>query len=512
MHNARIALLASLLSGCGGTTTPAAEDFSFPATFQFGSAIAGFQVEMGCPTTAAAECEDRNSDWYTWVTRPELVKDPAIFIEGDAPSKGPGFYELYAADLDRVKNELHHNALRLSIEWSRVFPTATDGITGYDALKKAANPQALAFYHAVFTAMKARGIKPLVTLNHYSLPSWIHDAYGCHVDITTCKLRGWLDHDRILVEMAKYAGFVAEEFGADVDQWATLNEPFTAVIVTAYLFQTPARTNPPGVALRIDEAKAAFQTMIEAHARMYDAVHAADTVDADGDGKAARVGLVYNLQASTPDNPDDAQDQKAIANFNYLINQAFLDGVGKGDLDAQLDGHPVHRDDLANRLDFLGVNYYARATTQGSPGSFFPKISPLLTFNPITLPLDYNYSKGIYEVLMWARRYGVPLMITEAGVDVATSAKDPATWIVETLGWVKRAIADGAPVEGYFYWSLMDNYEWNHGMTFKMGLYAVDPGDASKKRVARPAVATYGSVAAAHAIPSDLAAKVPPRN
>src|SRR4051794_23166524 len=99
MQTSRAALVASLVvAGCGGPTG-APEDFSFPATFQFGTATAGFQVEMGCPTTPAAECEDPNSDWYAWVTRPELIQDASLFIAGDAPSKGPGFYELYAGDL-----------------------------------------------------------------------------------------------------------------------------------------------------------------------------------------------------------------------------------------------------------------------------------------------------------------------------------------------------------------------------------------------------------------------------
>src|SRR5581483_360536 len=144
------------------------------------------------------------------------------------------------------------------------------------AIKAAASSDALAFYHGVFSAMKARGLTPLVTLNHYTLPSWIHDAYGCHVDLDKCTKRGWLDHDTILHEIAKYAGFAAREFGGEVDLWATLNEPFTAVVVAGFLLPSESRTNPPGVMLRIPEAKAAAVAMIEAHARMYDAVKAND--------------------------------------------------------------------------------------------------------------------------------------------------------------------------------------------------------------------------------------------
>jgi beta-glucosidase/6-phospho-beta-glucosidase/beta-galactosidase len=501
----RCLLLVPLLAA-GCSSGP--EDLRFPKGFLFGTAIAGFQAEMGCPTVDPARCEDRHSDWYDFITRPELVQDPGLFIAGDPPSAGPGFYELYPHDLDRAANELHNNALRLSIEWSRLFPTATDGIEDPDALRAAASPDALAYYHALFSAMKARGLSPFVTLDHYTLPSWLHDAVGCHVDITTCTKRGWLDHDRILHEMAKYAGFVGREFGGEIDRYATLNEPLTAVVLAGFLFQTAQRTNPPGVTLKTDEAKAAYRTMIEAHARMYDAVKAADTVDADGDGQAARVGIVYNLQAVAPDDPKYAQDVTGVANLAYVENQMFLDGVAKGLYDANLDHQQVMRADLAGRMDFIGVNYYARTITQGTPSSIEPDVSPLLTFDLLTLKYDYAYPRGIYEVLQFAKRYGVPLVISETG-----AADDPAgstaAWIVRTLTWVKRAMHDGVPVEGYFVWTLTDNYEWNHGMSIRLGVYAVDKNDPQKTRVARSAVQVYGRIAQAGEIPRDLAKLYP---
>ena len=117
--------LACLISACSSSP-----NLKFDKSFLFGSATAGFQVEMGCPTISPDECDDRNSDWYEWVTAPELVGDSTLHITGETPDHGPGFYELYAQDLDRAANELHHNGFRLSIEWSRVFPTATDGIDG----------------------------------------------------------------------------------------------------------------------------------------------------------------------------------------------------------------------------------------------------------------------------------------------------------------------------------------------------------------------------------------------
>jgi beta-glucosidase/6-phospho-beta-glucosidase/beta-galactosidase len=499
-------VFACAVVGCSSTPAPPPESFDFPAGFLFGTAIAGFQVDMGCPSMNMS-CLDPNSDWYTWVTKPELVSDMTTHVTGEPVTNGPGFYELYPQDLDRVKNELKNNGLRLSIEWSRVFPTSTVGIEDNAAIKAAASPDALAFYHGIFSAMRARGITPLVTLNHYSLPTWMHDAYGCHVNLDTCTARGWLDHDRMLHEIAKYAGFAAREFGGEVDLWATLNEPFTAVVVAGFLLPSDTRSNPPGVMLRIPEAKAAAITMIEAHARMYDAVKANDTMSA-GAGGPARVGLVYNLEAVAPKDPTDDVDVQAAKNLSYLLNDVFLNATIDGNLDAKLDGTTVHRGDLAGRMDYLGINYYARLIASGA-ASPFPTLSPLLTVSIGSLTnQDYDYPKGIYEVITLAKKWKVPMYITETGVDDPDTGKN-AAWLVRTLAWTKRAMNEGANVQGYFWWSLMDNYEWNHGMTFHMGMYGVDPKDPAKQRRPRQTVGVYAQIAKSSTISKDLLTTYP---
>lgn len=506
---AGVLTLALAFSGaCSSSDATPPETFELPKGFLFGTAIAGFQVDMGCPSQVPG-CVDPNSDWYTWVTKPELVSDSSTHVRNDPVSRGPGFYELYPQDLDRAKNELANNALRLSIEWSRIFPTSTVGIEDPSALQAAASPTALSYYHAVFAAMKARGLVPLVTLNHYTLPSWIHDAYGCHVDLDKCTARGWLDHDKIIHEISKYAGFVAKEFGGEVDLWATLNEPLTAVVLASYLLPSDSRSNPPGVQLRIPEAKAALFTMMEAHARMYDAVKANDTVAASGDGPPARVGCVYNLEAVAPNDPSEPGDVEGAKNLSYLVNEVFLNGTIRGDVDTNLDGNTTHRDDMAGRMDFLGINYYARLVVTGGP-VLFPALSPMLKVSISSLnSYDYDYPRGIYEVVTLAKKWAIPMFITETGYEDAQDSGASAAWLVRTLAYTKRAIAEGADVRGYFWWTLMDNYEWNHGMTFHLGMYAVDPNDAQKTRRARKVAAAYGRIAREGAIPQDLVQQYP---
>lgn len=515
----QISLPALLLAGACTVTTPGRQDDGeavlpaamtspFPEGFLWGTATAGFQVDMGCPTEPVETCGDPNSDWYQWVTDPDIKA--AGLVEGDDPHEGPGFWELFEADFDRAKNELGNNAFRMSIEWSRIFPTSTEGIsnpTDYAALATLANEAAIERYRAIFAALKARGMTPAVTLHHYSLPLWMHDGVECHFALTDrpprdCARGGWLQPERIIPEIAKYAGFVAHTFGGDVDIWLTQNEPF-AVVIPGYMQPTPAeRTNPPGVAdLTLARPMAVARAMIEAHARMYDAVKAADTIDADGDGKSADVGIVLAMSPFRPSDPDSALDRQGAKNATYIYQLLFLDAITRGAWDVDVDGTVDEtRDDLKDRLDFMGINYYTRVTVRGLGASFASGV-PLATFLPEVI-WEY-YPPGIYEMIMLVHeRYRLPVMITENGTNRVGEAVFGPTFLLHHLAWVKQAIEEGADVRGYFYWSLMDNYEWNHGFGMRFGLYTVDR--TSKARTLTAAGKLYGEIAAAGRFDPDL--------
>ncbi|MDP2272206.1 MAG: glycoside hydrolase family 1 protein [Archangium sp.] len=480
----------------------------FPEKFYFGASTAGFQVDPGCPSGA---CVDTNSDWYQWVTSGSELQDLKELITFEPLDHAPGFWELYEQDFDRAQKDMGLNSIRLSIEWSRIFPTATDGLEG-DALAAVASAENIAAYHAQFAALKARGMTPLVTIHHYTLPLWIHDGVACHKDLSTCTKRGWLDRERIIREIAKYAGFVAKEFGGEVDLWATQNEPF-AVVLPGYLLPSKDRVNPPGLSYKFVEAKAVMNAMIEAHARMYDAVKANDLIDADKDGKASLVGLVYPITPTKPKDPENRLDVKAAENIFYLYNTAFLDAVTLGKLDADLNGKPDAPEpveSLAGRMDYLGLNYYTRITVKGTDTASLPLLSSISNFDPFSLELWEDYSKGIYDIQMFVKeRYAIPMMITETGTDAASDGTKVESWLVRHLEWTKRAIKDGADVRGFFYWSLTDNYEWNHGMNMKFGLYGVE-NDAAKTRTARSAVATYANIIKKGDISAELLTKFPP--
>ena len=488
--------------GCGsddaGKASDPAPTYAFPAGFLWGTATAGFQVDMGCPTMAADSCEDRASDWYQFVSDPALVKDKSLHISGQPVSIGPGMWELYDADFARARDELHNGAIRVSLEWSRLFPdAAADAATTLDELDAHVDTKARDHYHAMFQAARARGLQLLVTLNHYTLPLWLHDGKACNANLDTCKDKGWVDHDRIVPRIALYAGWCAREFGKEVDLWATLNEPF-AVVLSGYLLPSADRTNPPAVVFEWETGVAVAFTMMEAHARMYDAIHAADQVDVDNDGKTAMVGLVPNLVAMRPADPNNPDDAVAVEHLAHVYNRVFLEATVLGKLDRNLDGvFEETRDDMKGRMDYIGVNYYTQIRAQKKPIPGASALFPYLDSSPdLAAGVWLDDPAGLGEMVTWAAKsYGLPVIITENG----TSRDKTTAWddyVRPHLIALHDAMADPeVRVLGYFYWSLLDNYEWNHGMAMRFGLYGVDTDDATKPRTLTPLGAAYGEAA-----------------
>ena len=484
----------------------------FPDGFLFGTATAGFQVEMGCPTLGD-ECTDSNSDWFAYVTDPNVkgIRRLDLADIEDPRTHGPGHWELYETDFDLAKNTLHNNAIRMGIEWSRLFPEPTDDLNTDEELDAAVNQDALNHYRAMLSAARERGLQPLVTIHHYTLPTWIHDGAGCTLDFQSCRERGWLDRERIKREMSKFAGFLARQFGDQVDLWATQNEPF-AVIASAFLYQTQERSNPPALFLDADAAREAFIAMVETHAAMTDALREKDTVDADGDGDPVGVGIVHAMAPVHPRDPDNELDRSAQQHAFYLWNQLMLDACSLGRLDDNLDGEAEVRPDLEGKLDWIGLNYKMSMTLSGEAESALPELSPLLDINPFNIDLTRVDPRGLYEMMQFIQqRYDLPIYITENNGRQLWNQDEEleSQYVAQNLMWVGYAIEQGVDVRGYFYWSLLDNYEWNHGMSVDLGLFAIDANDSSKKRTARSVAELYGSICEERAVGETLRERYP---
>jgi beta-glucosidase/6-phospho-beta-glucosidase/beta-galactosidase len=357
-----------------------------------------------------------------------------------------------------------------------------------DELAEHVDSDAVAAYHDYFDAILIHGMEPMVTLNHYTLPLWLHDGKACHDDFENCENRGWDDADRLTEMLGLYSGFAAREFGDQIEIWITLNEPF-AVILAGYLSPGADRTNPPGVA-EPTVAISLIETMIEAHAAIYDAVHAEDPV--------AQVGAAPNLVAATPNDPDDELDQTGAMHLDYVYNRAFLNGIVHGEIDSNLDGQADEvRSHLVGRSDFIGINYYTRLAVDGLPLSLVSGYE-WVDFLPAGNLWD-EYPEGIAEVIAIGTSYDLPVYITENGTATHENATD--RFLIPHLESVHSAIVEGHDVRGYFIWTLIDNYEWNHGMSMTFGMYEVDL--ETKERSLREIGAAYGEIALERRLPHD---------
>ena len=484
----------------------------FPRSFQWGVAEAGFQSEMG-----RGHWLDRSSDWWAWAHDSKNVEDGVV--SGDLPENGPGFFARYKQDVDLAARRLHMKAFRLGIEWSRIFPAETRGVHGLRELDEVANHHALRRYRAILERIRARGMRPWVTLNHFTLPRWIHrplvmrDAFarrGSEDPPPKGLGRGWLDPGTA-TEFRKYSDYLSWKLGDLVDDWITINEP---VVLTANGYVNlpgVASGFPPG-ATNFPAAKIALLHLMDANRMAYDAVKAHDL--------HARVGVVQNMIAWTPADPTSADDVRATRHADYVFNRLFLDAAVKGYRDTNVDGrvsqaerHPR----LGGRADFIGVNYYFRGRVSALPGSI-SKAIPLLDFLPsttyrspaapgapecpTTCSGDHGseiYPRGFRQVLREAGGYGRPVVVTENGIGTSDDAQRRA-YLKSHLRALRDSMrANEADVRGYFEWSLTDNLEWNLGYGQHFGLYGFDPRTLARRE--RGSARLYAKVAESGELP-----------
>jgi beta-galactosidase len=484
----------------------------FPRSFQWGVAEAGFQSEMG-----HGQWLDRRSDWWTWARDRRNVHDGVV--SGDLPEKGPGFLARYRTDVDLAAERLHLGAFRLSLEWSRIFPRSTRAVHGLRALDAVADHAALRRYRAILERIRARGMTPWVTLNHFTLPRWIHRPIatrrafaGIGADDPPPKglARGWLDRGTVS-EFRKYSDYVAWKLGDVVDRWMPINEP--VVLTASGYVNLPGVASgfPPGVT-SFAAARTVLLHLLDANAAAYRAVKRRDP--------GSRVGVVQNMVAWTPADPGSAADVRGARHADYVFNRLFLDGAVKGYRDTNVDGRvsPAERHPkLAGRADFIGVNYYFRGRVSGLAGSISKSI-PILDFLPATTyrspaapeappcPTTCSgdhgseiYPRGFRQVLAEAGGYGLPVVVTENGIGTSDDAQRRA-YLKSHLHAMRAAMrAKEADVRGYFQWSLTDNLEWDLGYGQHFGLYGFDPRTLARHE--RASARLYAGVAQSGELP-----------
>lgn len=357
---------------------------------------------------------------------------------GERAGEACDHYRRFREDLDRVKS-LGLSAYRFSVEWSRVEPRPGE----YDE-------EELAHYREVVQACRERGLEPMVTLHHFTNPGWFDDLGG-------------FEDPANVGHFVRFSKRVFAELSDRVTLWATINEP-NVFVVQGYLFGI----FPPGV-MSLSRAARAYWGLLRAHTEVYRELKSMPN------GDRASIGLVMTLFQLDPWRRYSPIDWVAARVGSGFFNDAALRYLKTGVFEVGIRGwRRFVREDNRGRGagDFLGLNYYSHVRV--TVGWLKPYLSARYRPGEVMTDMPYaEYPEGFYRALKSAAEVGLPIYVTENGI--ADARDDRRERFIERyLHAMARAIEDGVDVRGYFYWSLLDNFEWSEGYGMRFGLYEVD--------------------------------------
>ena len=440
----------------------------FPSSFTWGVATSAYQIEG-----AANEDGRGASIWDTFTHTKGKI------IDGSTGDVACDHYHRYAEDVDLIAS-LNVDSYRFSIAWPRVQPLG----------EGAWNEAGFAFYSRLLDKLNEKNIAAHITLYHWDLPQALQDKGG------------WLNRETT-VHFAEYAAEVARRFGHRAATIATHNEPWC----TANLGHGNGQF-APGMA----DLKAAIQVshhLLLSHGLAIQAMRAVNS--------PAKLGIVLNQWTATPATQSAADIHMAELEYARSV-QWFMDPIFKGHYpqlaldNMDLAAFSVYPDDLKNiqqPIDFLGVNYYTRVFCSSDE----PKIKPegKLGFNDMGWEI---YPEGLTDLLVGLHKeYKLPpIYITENGMAVADQLEHGKVhdqvrtdFIEMHLDALAGAMRQGVNVQGYFYWSLMDNFEWNSGYAKRFGLVYVDY--ASQQRTLKSSGVWYRNFIAQNVLHASKASK-----
>jgi beta-glucosidase len=440
-------------------------DTIFPAGFLWGAATSAYQIE-GSPLADGAG----PSIWH------RFAHEPGRIAGGDHGDVACDHYRQFADDI-RLIRDLGINSYRFSISWSRVLPAGIGGV----------NQSGVDFYSRLVDTLLEHGIRPFATLYHWDLPAALEDAGGwAHADAPK-----WF---------ADYSRLMFRTLGDRVPMWCTINEPWV-VMEMGYV----SGAHPPG-RQNWAEAATVSHNLLRAHAAAVNAYRA----ESNG-----QIGLVVNLVPIEPASDSEA-DRIAARRMDAYLNRHFLDPALRGEFPIELpqmfgtDWPEIRSDELQQLsapIDFVGINYYLRLVVKDDPCGGPPRAGIVALPNCPRTGLGWEiYPQGLTEVLQWVHaRYGeLPLYITENGaafedvVEPNGSVNDTARvqYLKQHLQAAAAAIRAGVTLRGYFVWSLLDNFEWQHGYSQRFGIVHVDY--ATQRRTPKASAKFYSDVICSH--------------
>lgn len=306
----------------------------------------------------------------------------------------------------------------------------------------------------------------MLTLNHFTHPLWFIKKYP------------W--HSKRSVE--KFLAFVEKIISTlnGVRYWITFNEPY--VLILGGYFEG---CTPPGVR-DINLGIKALKNILVSHGAAYDLIHSKIP--------DAMVSVAHNMAALAAWNKWNPMDRLLSRIAKHFYNHSLLDAFLTGVLTFKLPfGRAVKIDlPIKNKLDFFGVNYYTRIHMRFNP---LKKMGVEMRHRDIDghglTDMGWEiHPRGLEKVLRYASRLNVPLIITENGIATHDPQKK-IEFMKKHIDVLERCISEGIDVRGYFYWSLIDNYEWLQGLDARFGLYRVDFDTLQRKSTNAAAYYSY---------------------
>jgi len=433
----------------------------FPAGFLWGTASSSYQSEGG----------NTNNQWYRW-------EQEGRILTGEECGEADNWWQDAERDFN-LAEQMENNALRLSLEWSRIEPQ--EGKWDSAAIDR---------YRAMLIDLRRRRMKPVVTLHHFTEPLWFVERGGF---AKTANIRYFV----------RYVTRVVQDLRDVCDFWVTINEP-NVYAIQGYLLGA----YPPGER-NLLRSLHVLRNVLQAHVEAFYAIRRQQP--------EGQIGLCLHYRLFDPAQRLSLLDQVAAGLQNTFFNWAELQAVETGQFTFPLNWLLAPIQQATGARDYHGVNYYTREMVRFDPtvpaelfGRRFVRPGAIRNDPGIDNNFGEIYAQGIYRVLktVYQRTRGnKPIYITENGFSDTLDDRRPRA-ILEHLAMIHRAISKGIPVRGYLHWSLVDNFEWNDGWSVRFGLIELDL--ATQQRIPRSSASMFGEICRANAITETIVARYAP--
>lgn len=428
-------------------------EMKFPRNFMWGTSTSAHQVEG----------QNIFNDWWAWEQEGKILNKQ---VSGDATNH----YNLYKKDFEMMK-KMHHNTHRLSIEWSRIEQNEGEF-----------NEYEIKHYRDVLKYMKKVGLKPIVTLYHFTLPYWF-------------MRKGGFLHKDARKTFNRFVKKVTEEFGDLVEYWVTINEPYVYADNSYWEGKWPPGEKSLFKFLRV------LKELLLVHCDSYKTIR---EVYRNKGWKTPQIGFAKSFIWFDPHKKNSFTSYLMSEIYRYFYNKTYFRPFYSGHFPFILGYGKIP--EALECLDFIGMNYYFRCTCK-----FNPFKSPLMVSevgDPNVERSLFNwevYPEGMYNLMkVIYRNLKKPIIITENGISTLDD-NQRVSYIIRHLDAVYRAMRDGVDVRGYLYWSYIDNFEWSEGYTQPFGLVAMNKKNF--ERIPKPSAQVYAEICKAGKITDHMVKK-----